>query len=45
VIAYLIRYHGMSYDEALSCVEEKRPGIKPNMGFVAALRQWARDCQ
>jgi hypothetical protein len=45
VIAYFIRYSGMSYDEALAFVKAKRPGINPNKGFVAALGQWAQSCQ
>lgn len=45
VIAYLIKYHSMSFDEALSFVRGKRPGIKPNTGFVEQLKKWAQDCQ
>jgi len=40
VIAYLIKYHGMSYDSAHAFVKRKRPCIKPNTGFVEALRAW-----
>jgi len=40
VIAYLMRCSSMSYDEALSFVREKRPGIKPNVGFIEQLKRW-----
>jgi len=40
VIGYLIRYHGMSYDSAFAMVKSKRACIKPNSGFVEALRSW-----
>jgi len=40
VIAYLIKYHGMTYDSAHALVRNKRPCIKPNSGFVEALRAW-----
>jgi len=40
VIAYLIKNHGMSYDSAYAFVKNKRPCIKPNSGFVEALRAW-----
>ncbi|KAF9075819.1 protein-tyrosine phosphatase-like protein [Rhodocollybia butyracea] len=40
VIAYLIRNHGMSYDAAYALVKRQRACIKPNAGFVGALREW-----
>ncbi|KAF5370985.1 hypothetical protein D9615_010001 [Tricholomella constricta] len=43
VIAYLIRNHGMSYDNAYALLKRKRACIKPNSGFVAALREWEGD--
>eukprot|EP00667_Euglena_gracilis_P017980 EG_transcript_19003 len=39
VIAYLITYHGMSYDEAYGIVVAGRPAAKPNAGFQSQLRQ------
>ncbi|KAG5653095.1 hypothetical protein H0H81_002320 [Sphagnurus paluster] len=43
VIAYLIRNHGMSYDNAFALVKRKRACAKPNSGFVAALREWEAE--
>lgn len=40
VIAYLIRNRHMSYDTAFALVKGQRACIKPNPGFVAALRDW-----
>lgn len=40
VIAYLIRNHGMSFDNAHALVKRKRACIKPNPGFVQALQEW-----
>ena len=37
VIAYLIREHKMSFDEAISFVKQKRPCIFPNNGFIKQL--------
>ncbi|KAG5351753.1 hypothetical protein C0989_005008 [Termitomyces sp. Mn162] len=43
VIAYLIRNHGMSYDNAFAFLKRKRACVKPNSGFVAALREWEAE--
>ncbi|KAF8876713.1 protein-tyrosine phosphatase-like protein [Mucidula mucida] len=40
VIAYLIRNGGMSFDGALALVKHERACIKPNSGFVQALKEW-----
>ncbi|PFH53333.1 hypothetical protein AMATHDRAFT_73516 [Amanita thiersii Skay4041] len=40
VIAYLIRNHGMTYDNAHAYLKRKRACIKPNAGFVRALQEW-----
>lgn len=40
VIAYLIRNHGMTYDNAFTFVKRQRACIKPNSGFVRALQEW-----
>ncbi|EAU80942.1 hypothetical protein CC1G_03118 [Coprinopsis cinerea okayama7 len=40
VIAYLIRNHGMTFDNAHSLLKRKRPCVKPNPGFVKALQEW-----
>eukprot|EP00759_Apiculatamorpha_spiralis_P016664 PhF_6_TR22759/c1_g1_i1/m.32448/K04459/DUSP, MKP; dual specificity MAP kinase phosphatase len=38
VLAYLIKEKGMSYEEALQYVKERRKTVAPNMGFVEKLR-------
>ncbi|KAG6852377.1 hypothetical protein C0991_012607 [Blastosporella zonata] len=43
VIAYLIRNHGMSYDSAFTLLKRKRACVKPNSGFVTALKEWEAD--
>ncbi|KAG5643619.1 hypothetical protein DXG03_000586 [Asterophora parasitica] len=43
VIAYLIRNHGMSYDSAFALCKRNRACVKPNSGFVTALREWEMD--
>lgn len=40
VIAYLIRKHNMTYDNAFAFVKQRRCCIKPNAGFVRCLREW-----
>jgi len=40
IIAYLIRNHGMSFDNAYALLKRKRACIKPNPGFVQALQEW-----
>ena len=40
VIAYLMRYHGMSYMQAYSHVKARRPWICPNYGFVNQLKRY-----
>merc|ERR1711963_353669 len=39
-IAYFMRHHNMSMDEAYAFVKEKRPIIHPNLGFVKQLKQF-----
>lgn len=38
VAAYLIRYKGMTTDEALQFIKDKRTQINPNKGYVEQLR-------
>ncbi|KAG7086182.1 hypothetical protein E1B28_002140 [Marasmius oreades] len=45
VIAYLIRYKLMSYDQAFEFVLKRRPCAQPNSGFVVALREWENVCR
>ncbi|TFK62933.1 phosphatases II [Pluteus cervinus] len=40
VIAYLIRNHGMTFDNAHGLLKRKRACINPNSGFVKILRDW-----
>lgn len=40
VIAYLIRHHNMTFDDARALVKKRRPCIDPNPGFVDTLRLW-----
>lgn len=40
VIAYLCRYAGMSYSEALSFVKARRPSVAPADCFKAAIERW-----
>lgn len=42
VVAYLCRYAGMSYVEALALVKERRPGAAPCDAFAAAVKRWLR---
>ncbi len=39
IIAYLMKYMNMSYDNAYAYVKDKRIVINPNSGFVKQLRQ------
>jgi protein-tyrosine phosphatase len=45
VAAYLIKEQGMTADEALKYLREKRPIIDPNNGFRAALLRWENEMQ
>ncbi|KJF60237.1 uncharacterized protein CIMG_00963 [Coccidioides immitis RS] len=40
VVAYLMRYHSLSYSDALSVARKHRPLIAPNPGFEQQLRLW-----
>ena len=42
VVAYLCRYAGMSYTEALALVKARRPGAAPCDAFAAAVKRWLR---
>ena len=44
-IAYFMRYHDMSMDEAFAFVKEKRPIIHPNPGFLRQLKQFEAKLQ
>jgi atypical dual specificity phosphatase len=40
VIAYLIKYNNMKYDQAFNLIKSIRWFIKPNSGFVEQLKQY-----
>lgn len=42
VIAYLMKYHDMTYDEALDLVKKNRETASPNDGFVTQLRSYGQ---
>ena len=42
VVAYLCRYAGMSYVEALAFVKSRRPGAAPADCFADAVKRWLR---
>lgn len=42
VVAYLCRYAGMSYTEALTLVKTRRPGAAPADCFATAIKRWLR---
>jgi len=39
-IAYFMKYHEMSYDQAFQYVKGRRPIIHPNIGFVRQLKEY-----
>ncbi|CAM9948196.1 unnamed protein product [Heterosigma akashiwo] len=43
VIGYLMKRQGMTYDEALAYVRERRPQANPNFAFESELRKW--ECE
>ena len=42
VIAYLMRYYSMNYEEAFKFVKTKRSFIRPNVGFVEQLKEYEK---
>lgn len=40
VAAYLIKYNGMSTDEALNYIKARRTQVDPNAGYIQQLRQF-----
>lgn len=43
VTAYLMRKYGMTFAEALHFVQQKRPIVDPNPGFVKQLQKYERQ--
>ena len=41
-IAYFMKYHDMTYEQAFQYVKYRRPIIHPNLGFVSQLREYER---
>lgn len=43
VISYLMKHHGMSLRSAFKLVRDRRPIVKPNMGFIKQLLTYERS--
>jgi len=43
VLAYMMAFHRLTYDEALGHLQRARPIVKPNHGFDAQLRAYERE--
>jgi protein-tyrosine phosphatase len=43
VLAYLMQFHDLSLDEAITTVRSRRPIVQPNVGFMAQLRAWEAE--
>lgn len=43
VMAYLMKYHGMTRDEALGYVRQFRPAVHPNPGFTRMLGEFENE--
>ena len=41
-IAYFMKYHDMTYEQAFQYVKYRRPIIHPNLGFISQLREYER---
>ena len=44
-IAYFMKYHGLSYEEAFQFVRARRPIIHPNIGFIRQLKEFEEKCK
>ena len=44
-IAYFMKYHNMTYEQAFQYVKYRRPIIHPNVGFVHQLKDYERRLQ
>lgn len=40
VMSYLMKYHGMGWEESLAFCRQRRPMVNPNPGFIALLAQY-----
>ncbi|KAI5415965.1 dual specificity protein phosphatase 1 [Lathyrus oleraceus] len=45
IVAYLMKYRGMSLSEALQHVKNKRPKAAPNRGFIRQLEDFEKSLQ
>ncbi|CAK8563552.1 unnamed protein product [Lathyrus sativus] len=45
IVAYLMKYRGMSLSEALQHVKNKRPKAAPNRGFIRQLEEFEKSLQ
>ena len=44
-IAYFMKYHSMTYEEAFQFVKQCRPIIHPNIGFIRQLKEFEVKCR
>ena len=44
-MAYFIKYHKLSFDDAFQFVKDRRPIIHPNIGFVRQLKEFREKCK
>ncbi len=44
-MAYFIKYHKLSFDDAFQYVKARRPIIHPNIGFVRQLKEFREKCK
>lgn len=42
-LAYLMKSHTLSYEDAWSLLKAKRPSINPNFGFILQLKNYERQ--
>jgi protein-tyrosine phosphatase len=45
IVAYLMKKHQMSLENALSLVRSKRPQVAPNEGFMSQLENFEKSMQ
>lgn len=45
VLAYMMKKHGLKFEDAFKEMKKRRSIIDPNMGFIFQLRDWENECQ
>lgn len=43
VLAYLLSFHSMNYEDAFQLLKTARSAIRPNIGFVQQLKEYAKE--